>query len=165
MLYKTIIYSIGLLSLIHCNAQKDTNTSAITTVKNTAEPAKADLNSGIIYFIEGENKFLKDAEMNLTFKGISEDSRCPKDVNCIWAGAAVAQVEIMGIATRPMIISLASTDNESRNYRSSSQFNGYTISLVDINPYPEAAEGTKALKGKYRIGITVKKNSEDATRK
>jgi hypothetical protein len=54
--------------------------------------------------------------MNVTFKGISEDSRCPKDVNCIWAGVAVAQVEVMGTATRPMVLNLASMDNKGRNY-------------------------------------------------
>lgn len=77
---------------------------------------------GIIYFNEGENKFLEEYQMNITFKGISEDSRCPEGVNCIWAGAALAQVEVMGTSTRPRILNLASTDFPSRNYKQSAVF-------------------------------------------
>ncbi len=103
--------------------------------------------------------------MKVTFKGISEDSRCPKDVNCIWAGVAVAELEVMGTATRPMTLSLASLDNKGRNYHQSADFNGYTITLTEVNPYPGSAEGTKNLKGKYRIGIMIKKSDNTATMK
>lgn len=165
MLHKTIIVSLGLLFLINCNAQKETKTSTKVNVDKTGT-AKANSKDGeIIYFSEGENKFLKEYQMNVTFKGISEDSRCPKDVNCIWAGVAVAQVEVMGTATRPMTLNLASIDNKGRNYSTSTEFNGYTISLVDVQPYPGAAEGTKALNGKYKIGITIKKAEETPTTK
>jgi len=164
-MFKTIILSFGLLSLMNCNAQKEPKTSAKTNVEKTGDAKITNQKSDIIYFTEGENKFFKEAGMNLTFKGISEDSRCPKDVNCIWAGVAVAQVEVMGLATRPMTINLASTDNKSRNYSTTSEFNGYTISLADVAPYPEAAEGTKALKGKYKIGIIIKKAGENPTKK
>jgi hypothetical protein len=166
MFHKTIIFSLGLLSLINCNAQKEPKTSTKTNVEKTAgDISKANQNGEIIYFNEGENKFLKEYEMNVTFKGISEDSRCPKGVNCMWAGVAVAQVEVMGLATRPIILNLASDDNKSRNYNKSAQFNGYTISLTDVTPYPEAAEGVKALNGKYKIGIVIKKGGENSTTK
>lgn len=166
MFNKTIIFSLGLLSLINCNAQKEpkteTKTSSGTAVKNTNQVNK---DSNIIYFNEGENKFLKEHQMNVTFKGISEDSRCPKGVNCIWAGVAVARVEVMGTATRPMILELASLDNKGRNYKKSAQFNGYTISLAEVQPYPGDPESAKSLNGKYRIGITIKKGGEESTMK
>ena len=44
--------------------------------------------------------------MNVTFKGVSEDSRCPEGAQCIWAGVALAQVEVMGTSTRPMTLNL-----------------------------------------------------------
>lgn len=94
--------------------------------------------------------------MNVTFKGISEDSRCPEGVNCIWAGVAVAQVEVMGIATRPMILNLASMDFPAKNYHQSAGFNGLQFTLQEVTPYPKS-EGTKALAGKYKIGITIGK--------
>ncbi|WP_426278846.1 hypothetical protein ACN9MN_06350 [Chryseobacterium sp. S-02] len=165
MLHKTIILSLGLLFLINCNAQKETKTSTKVNVDKNGVTEVTNKNGEIIYFNEGENKFLKEYQMNVTFKGVSEDSRCPKDVTCVWAGVAVAQVEVMGTATRPMTLNLASIDNKGRNYTKSTEFNGYIISLADVQPYPGATEGTKALNGKYKIGITIKKAGENPTMK
>jgi len=165
MLHKTIILSLGLLFLINCNAQKETKTSTKVNVDKNGVTEVTNKDGEIIYFNEGENKFLKEYQMNVTFKGVSEDSRCPKDVTCVWAGVAVAQVEVMGTATRPMTLNLASIDNKGRNYTKSAEFNGYIISLADVQPYPGATEGTKALNGKYKIGITIKKAGENPTMK
>lgn len=164
-MFKAIILSFGLIFLMNCKAQKETKTSTKMNIDQTGSTKATNKDGEIIYFNEGENKFLKEYQMNVTFKGISEDSRCPKDVTCIWEGVAVAQIEIMGTATRPMTLNLASLDNKARNYNKSTEFNGYTISLVDVQPYPEASEGTKALNGKYKIGITIKKSGEESTKK
>ncbi|GAA5085113.1 hypothetical protein GCM10023210_05630 [Chryseobacterium ginsengisoli] len=166
MFNKVIIFSLGLLSLINCNAQKEPKKNAERTWSSTeikeTTPMKGE---NIIYFNEGEKKFLKEYQMNVAFKWISEDSRCPKEVNCIWAGVAVAEMELMGTTTRPMTIKLASLDNKGRNYNKSVDFNGYTITLVDVNPYPTQEVGANALHSKYKIGITIKKAGENPTTK
>lgn len=156
ILYKAIILSLGSLFLMNCSARKKEDTIKMDTNK-TGAVKMTPANGEILYFREGENRFLKEYQMNVTFKGISEDSRCPKNVNCIWAGVAVAQVEVMGTATRPMTLQIATLDNQARNYHSSASFNGYTISLADVQPYPNGIDGAKALKGQYVIGITIKK--------
>ncbi|NPA07632.1 MAG: hypothetical protein GXO46_01400 [Chlorobi bacterium] len=163
MFHKILILSLSSLFLMNCNAQKKNKLKVNTDKTGVTKVTNKD--GEIIYFNEGENKFLKEYEMNVTFKGISEDSRCPKGVNCIWAGVAVAQVEVMGTATRPMVLNLATMDNESRNYHQSAAFNGYTISLTDVQPYPSSEDGAKALNGKYKIGITIKKAGENPTMK
>lgn len=159
MLHKTILISLGLLTLANCNAQKETkNASGAPVTQNNSLPTKTAQNKiNVIYFNEGENKFLKEYDMNVTFKGISEDSRCPQGVNCIWIGAAVAQVEVMGTTTRPTTLSLATLEKADRNYHQSEFFNGYTISLAEVTPYPTSEKDSKALKGKYRIGIIISK--------
>lgn len=162
--YKTIILSVSSMFLMNCNAQKKTNKIKVDTDKNQVQQV-TNSDKTILYFNEGENRFLKEYQMNVTFKGISEDSRCPKDVNCIWAGVAVAQVEVMGTATRPMTLEIATIDNKTRNYTASAVFNGYTISLADVQPYPGAVDGAKVLKGKYRIGITITKAGDPSTMK
>ncbi|CAD0220530.1 hypothetical protein KYG33_08650 [Chryseobacterium sp. D764] len=169
MFHKIIILSLGIFALTGCDAQKKSKINTKTTempagTKTTSTNSQKD---GVIYLNEGENKFLKEYQMNVTFKGVSEDSRCPEGVNCIWAGAALAQVEVMGTSTRPMILNLASIDYPGRNYRQSAEFNGYTITLQDVAPYPKQQDGTKALAGKYKIGITIKKadQSTDSTTK
>lgn len=161
MIYKTIVLSLGMLVLTNCNAQKGSKPSAATNTKEKTMNKEGD----IIYFNEGENRFLKEYQMNVTFTNISEDSRCPEGVNCIWAGVAVANVLVMGTTTRPVTLTLATMDNPGRNYVQSAEFNGYTISLKDVTPYPTAQEGTKRLPGKYKIGITIKKTGEKTTTK
>lgn len=165
MLYKTIILSLGLLSLINCKTQKEAKVSTINKVENSGNLTKNTKDGSIIYFNEGENRFLDKYQMNVTFKRISEDSRCPKDVNCIWAGVAVAEIEVMGTATRPVTLSLATVDNKGRNYHQSADFNGYRITLAEVNPYPDAAQGLNALNGKYRIGIKIQNSDEKSTTK
>jgi len=163
MLYKTIILSLGLLSLINCKTQNEAKLSTKNQMEQSGDSSKSTKDGSIIYFNEGENRFLDDYQMNVTFKNISEDSRCPKGVNCIWVGVAVAQLEVMGTTTRPVTLSLASLDNKGRNYQKSADFNGYKITLAEITPYPESTQGQKALKGKYRIGITIQKSYEVPT--
>ena len=118
--------------------------------------------SNVIYFKEGENKFLKEYETNITFKQITEDSRCPKDVNCIWAGVATAEIEVMGLHTRPVTMKLSTINDANKNYRKSQNFNGFSISLVELSPETTSDKGFKALKGSYKIGLKFsKENSEN----
>ena len=126
------------------------------------EKMEADTNkSGIIYFKEGENKFLKEYEMNVTFKKISEDSRCPTDVNCIWEGVAVAEIELMGLATRPFIIKLSTANDKLKGYVKTQEFNGYGISLVEVTPQTTSQKGFKNLAGSYKIGLKFTKGDTD----
>lgn len=124
-------------------------------------------NSEIIYFKEGENKFLKEYEMNVTFKKMTEDSRCPTDVNCVWEGVATAEIELMGLATRPYMIKLSTINNTSRNYKKTQTFNGYSISLVELSPQTTSDKGFKALQGSYKIGLRFEKGNynEETTTK
>ena len=132
--------------------------------KEAQETAKAEQQntSNVIYFKEGENKFLKEYETNITFKQITEDSRCPKDVNCIWAGVATAEIEVMGLHTRPVTMKLSTVNDANKNYHKSQNFNGFSISLVELGPETTSDKGFKALKGSYKIGLKfAKENSEN----
>lgn len=162
MYYKSIILGLGFLSLINCKTQKVKNDDIKVQVAENGGLKTTTKEGEIIYLKEGENKFLKDYQMNVTFKGISEDSRCPKDVQCIWSGVAVAQLEVMATTSRPGILQISSIENKGRNYHKSADFNGYTISLADVNPYPESSN-SKSMKGNYKIGIIIKKAGEDTT--
>ncbi|REC49406.1 hypothetical protein [Chryseobacterium pennipullorum] len=168
MFHKAVLLSLGIFALTGCDAQKKAKSDTKTSEMSSTNTKASDQNGHIIYFSEGENRFLKDYKLNVTFKGVSEDSRCPEGVNCIWAGVAVAQVEVMGTYSRPVVLDLASMNHEARNYHQSAEVNGYTITLENIAPHPKADSGAKALAGKYKIGISIKKKdsrSEESTRK
>ncbi|WHF53003.1 hypothetical protein QGN23_06920 [Chryseobacterium gotjawalense] len=113
----------------------------------------------VVYFKEGENKFLKEYEMNVTFKRMLEDSRCPKDVQCIWAGNAMAEIEVMGLYTRPVILQLSTMNDVNRSYYNTQSFNGYKILLVEVSPDITSVKGFKALKGSYTIALQFEKEA------
>lgn len=129
---------------------------AVRIAKEEQEKAM-NKNSEIIYLEEGENRFLKEYEMNVTFKSVLEDSRCPKGVNCIWAGVATAEVELMGISTRPRIIKVSTINDAKKNYSKTQNFNGYSITLANITPAPTSEKGYKSLQGTYKIGLRFAK--------
>ncbi len=76
------------------------------------------------------NKQVADKSSKLTFKLITvEDSRCPADVDCVWAGNAIVKISIakgksaakmfeLNTALEPKIIS----------------YQGYEITLKDLSP-------------------------------
>ncbi|MDF2515680.1 MAG: hypothetical protein K0R59_976 [Sphingobacterium sp.] len=143
MLHKILILSLGIYSLISCTSQKN-----IKTNDKAAER---------IELSEGQQKMLKGYPLQVKFNGILEESRCPKGVDCIWAGVAVAEIEISEKATKPVILSLATTDMQARGYQKETNVNGHTVALQNVSPYPTAKHGAKELKGNYKIVITVQK--------
>ncbi|OBW39757.1 hypothetical protein AB670_03896 [Chryseobacterium sp. MOF25P] len=158
-MFKNIIVGLSVVSLVNCNAQKE-NTKPTTTKQEATilneTPLKKEGN--IIYLNEGENKFLPEFQMNVTFKGIAEDSRCPEGTQCVWAGVAVANIEFMSTTSRPMILQLSTAEVKGKDYHKTQSFNGYTISLKEITPRPTAQNGTKSLPGKYKIAIEITKD-------
>jgi hypothetical protein len=128
--YILLLFSIVLFQ--NCEAQKK-----IKPTKTTTSIAKKSMDS-LFYFKEGENQFLKNFETNLTFKTVSEDSRCPKNTQCIWQGVAVVELELMGIYTRPRLVKLSTVNDATKGYTNSVEFNNIKISLVEVSPYPDA---------------------------
>lgn len=167
-MFKYIVFCLGIISLINCKAQKEVKNQEASQVSTGTKSENSPKNVGnIIYFNEGENKFLQEFQMNVTFKNIVEDSRCPQGTQCIWAGVAVANIELMSTTSRPMVLQFSTTEVKGKNYHKTQTFNGYTISLKEITPYPTSQDGTKLLSGKYRIGVSITKenNQQNSTMK
>ena len=141
-----------IFSLLHCQNQNAANSENSKANSNSSADQK-----NIFYFKEGENKFLKEYEMNVTFKKMIEDSRCPKEVQCIWAGNATAEIELMGIYTRPFLIKLSTTNDVKKGWSIMHEFNGYLISLIEVSPETTSAKGFKSLQCNYRIALKLEK--------
>jgi hypothetical protein len=77
-----------------------------------------------------------DTHLLISFDGVTEDSRCPTDVQCPWEGNAAVRFELSSeiaeFAPQPRVLN---TSLEPR----STDFMGLTIRLVDVAPYPSAA--------------------------
>lgn len=82
----------------------------------------------------GQTKFsLGGKEFTVRFVEVVEDSRCPKGVDCVWAGMARVRLELSvnrGETQEVVLDTLAETDT--------AEFGDSSIRLKSLDPYPEA---------------------------
>jgi hypothetical protein len=72
-----------------------------------------------------------DAVLSLSFLGVTADSRCPTTVRCVWAGDGAVQIAY-AVGTGPSYPDTLHTLLEPR----AAQAAPYTISLLELTPYP-----------------------------
>ncbi|MGS0747440.1 hypothetical protein [Halpernia sp. GG3] len=147
MYYKILLFSFAFFTVINCQSQKLVKESSS---KNLSQ-------ENLIYLKEGETKFLKDQQMNVTFVGIAADSRCPEGVNCIWQGAATASVTIMTTTSRPMQMELSTVNMLSRKMSKTQNVGEYHVTLEKVSPYPNQKNNAVTLKGQYQIGLKIER--------
>jgi uncharacterized lipoprotein YmbA len=75
----------------------------------------------------GSTVAVKGTALNVRFVSVSEDSRCPKDVNCIWAGEVRVQLEIQLAQDVSRVEFLEGGTKASGPYR---------VMLVRVEPQP-----------------------------
>jgi hypothetical protein len=80
----------------------------------------------------GEQVIIKEAGLNISFNAVAEDSRCPKGVNCIWAGNGRVVVKLSKQRRKETAVEL-NTGVEPKQQR----FQDYEIKLVGLSPYPQ----------------------------
>ncbi len=155
-----IVILISLLVSVPVFGQKKKTKKCTKTIETTMQPiSKNKLQEGLIYLKEGENIFLKDQQMNVTFKQITEDSRCPENARCVWQGVATAKIELMGTYTRPVTLTINDIDMPDKGYSRKVFFNGYQITLEHLSPNRVAGQ-EKKLKGLYKIGLRFEKTTK-----
>jgi hypothetical protein len=107
----------------------------------------------------GQQVTAKGTRLRIKFAAVEEDSRCPANVTCVWAGNAAVRLEL-------------STDGRDRESltlntaRSSTlvgerQYRGYTVRLVGLNPYPQSAQ--KIAAHDYVVTLLISKGRATGT--
>jgi hypothetical protein len=81
----------------------------------------------------GETASVAGGEWRVRFVGVRGDSRCPVDVECVWAGSAEVAVETAGPEGRWVERSLH-TGIEPRELHA----DGFTLALLDVEPPPRS---------------------------
>ena len=101
----------------------------------------------------GETASIKGEQLRIQFLEISEDSRCPRNVTCVWEGRAIAVIEVLqgNVSQTIVLIEQGITDAPVKE-----QSGEYNI-LFRILPYPEEAEEPIPL-DEYRLILTVFKD-------
>ena len=180
-----MLSTLGLFTLLMCQSQKaseaTTNTTNIPNNNNNGTPemsvglppdqeaekiavqeqSNSTNKASTINLKEGQALYFKDNKTNITFKSMISDSRCPEEVNCIWAGVATAEIELLGPSKRPLTILLSTMDDINKGFQKSVNFDGYNYSLTNVSPGLTSEKGFKALKGQYKVGLKIEKGTSE----
>jgi len=98
----------------------------------------------------GQQKSLFGGKLKVKFVEVTDDSRCPTGVDCIWAGNAVVKVIITGYRAGSKTVQLNSNAGQKGD-----QLEGYAINLEGVTPYPKA--GKPIGKTSYRASFSVRR--------
>jgi hypothetical protein len=98
----------------------------------------------------GESATASREGLEIEFDSVTDDSRCPKGVTCVWAGNAKVLLKVKKDAGKPMDVEL----NTNINPRTS-RYLEYELSLKELKPYPEANAPIKS--SEYEVTLTVHK--------
>ncbi|HQU83095.1 MAG TPA: hypothetical protein PKY59_08230 [Pyrinomonadaceae bacterium] len=104
-------------------------TLILTLVFGTFVNAQAQSSQQAAIRINTQKKFSKS---KLTVKVLEiEDSRCPKDVECVWAGDAKVKIKVTNKKGKSETFELH-TNLEPKTVK----FDNYEIKLGEVTPYP-----------------------------
>src|SRR5262245_18782261 len=85
----------------------------------------------------------------ITFDGVSEDSRCPTGVQCVWAGDAAATFTL----EKAPAAAQQQTLHTSGRFQRQTDYDSFIVRLEDIKPYPK--EGGSIAPADYRATLVV----------
>ena len=97
---------------------------------------------------------LERGGLRLRFAGVAEDSRCPIDVTCVWAGNAEVLIEVSTKGLRGKR-TLRLNTNTSPERAGEGKDGRYTVKLVGLSPQPRS--GRKISAGEYTATLLVVK--------
>ena len=97
----------------------------------------------------GQQKTAPASRIAVKFVAVTEDSRCPQGVNCIWAGVATIKIQLRknGKPAREFELNTNQLDK-------SITFEGHEIKLFALTPYPRSGEGP-IKQGAYSAALTI----------
>jgi len=102
----------------------------------------------------GQSASIAGEDLEVRFKVVIEDSRCPRGVTCIWAGRVSCVVDLTstGHSYSMVLTEPGLTDEYTRE-----RYEGYELAFY-VTPYPEAGE--KIPTDEYRLHLIISKLPE-----
>jgi len=92
-------------------------------------------------------------KISVTFQEVLEDSRCPIDVTCIWAGVAEVSLRV-AVSGQEKELSISTSPSEN-----SAVFENYTFWLIKVRPVPHANQNIDS--SAYFVTVMVDKGDQD----
>jgi len=123
----------------------------VSAEETAAQPFEIDLD--VQY---GSTVQLEDGAFQLTFTSVQEDSRCPKDVMCIWQGQALILTHVVADGVDQGDVHLQLLASGPTGGSSTVTVGAYTLRLDYLMPYPSASQPTPP--EQYMATINVKRS-------
>lgn len=99
----------------------------------------------------GETECVDRGNLSLTFTGVTNDSRCPKGLDCLVPGEATVVITARLANGESAALTIKVPAGEG----AASQFQGYRITIIKLEPYPE--EGKRIEPADYTAKILVER--------
>lgn len=116
-----------------------------------AQTAPKNINMNKEFTLSAKQKgYLKTGKITIEFISVLEDSRCPVDVDCVWAGSAKIQIKVSKGKAAAEIFEL-NTNLEPQFIK----FQGYKIELTGLTPVPKSDVDMKSVK--YTASFKIEK--------
>lgn len=134
---KGIVLLAGMLfgsMLAACKTPPQTGTPNAPTLALTPVGKTVGLGE-TVQLLPGGTVTISDTDLSIIFQEVVEDSRCPKDVECVWAGQVIVR---LGVSTgeqqaaNEVLMGL----NGPPDAPPQVQVGDYTIELLMVEPYP-----------------------------
>lgn len=97
--------------------------------------------------------------ISVTFLNLVSDSRCPIGATCIWAGMVEVRISV-SINGQEEVFNLSSAPTFGDKVPDSHSVNGYSVSLVDVKPYPDVSKDVKEKDRKVDLLIQKAEGSD-----
>jgi hypothetical protein len=101
----------------------------------------------------GRSVTFEGKDLRLRFASVASDSRCPVNVNCVWAGNAEVLIEAGAKGGRGRKKTLRLNTNAGPERPGEGKYGHYTVKLLGLSPQPR--EGRKIAAGQYTATLLV----------
>ena len=107
----------------------------------------------------GAGREIDNGQLVLKFQEVTEDSRCPANVVCVWAGQAKVQIAVSYEGQDPALRELVLDSTGASN--NSISLGDYQVQLVALNPYPGTPAGTDPSDYVATFSVSGKSSSDE----
>ena len=106
---------------------------------------------GVVELAAGASTWLATVNVQVRFLGVEEDSRCPTQAQCVWAGDGAVRLELTPASGDPSAVTLH-TNTDSGTDRV--ELPDHVLRLLRLDPYPE---GSPIESGDYRLSLKLER--------
>jgi hypothetical protein len=146
---RLLLFLFG-LSLLGCEVLPD----ALTKSQEDASLRQAAPGAAFEVAV-GETVAVTGTGLQVTFEAVEGDSRCPQDVDCIWAGEAAVRLRVTaGQEASTLVLTLPGLVTPPFDQNEKVAAGAYDLQLLDLQPYPQAGQDIPA--SAYRATLVVR---------